>query len=199
MKLRKSFVILLIALVLLFAPAVLSIWVDLTPINYLIRASELAVTLLGIFLGAHYELQHLERKLREERKQEVRQQKLNTLDYIESWVSDVSSTIEDITVLRELSEKDESDGALIIPTKKWKPIQEELLRLKTRGYTVLARLADSGDKELIVRVALVWTLLEKPRESFVKGVVSGTHSIVMSITEAVKALDKARIAVMEQN
>jgi len=103
MKLRKSFVVLLIALVLLFAPAVLSIWLDLTPSNNLIRASELAVTLLGIFLGAHYELQHLERKLREERKQEVRQQKLNTLDYIESWLSDVSSTIEDITVLRELS------------------------------------------------------------------------------------------------
>ncbi len=95
MKLRKSFVVLLIALVLLFAPAVLSIWVDLTPSNNLIRASELAVTLLGIFLVAHYELQHLERRLREERKQEVRQQKLNTLDYIESWLSDVSSTIED--------------------------------------------------------------------------------------------------------
>jgi hypothetical protein len=199
MKLRKSSIVLLIALVLLFAPAVLSLWIGLTLSDDLIRAAELAITLLTIFLGARYELQHLERKLREERQQEVRRENLDTLDYIESWLDGVSSAIEDITVLTELSEKDESDGALIIPTEKWKPIEEELLRLETRGYTVLAKLANCGDKELIVRVGVVWAVLNKPRESFAEGVVVNVHPIVVSIAEAMKALGKARVAVLEQN
>jgi len=199
MQLRKSLLVLLISLVLLFALAFLSRHIGLVPNDDLIQAAELAVALVSIFLGSHYELQNLERKLKEERKKEIRQQKLNTLDYIQSWLNDVSSTAEDITVLRELGERDESDGALIIPSEKWKPIEEELLRLETRGYTVLAKLADTDDKELITKIALIWAVLETPRKSFAKGIVSGTHPIIIGIAEAMQALDKARITELEQN
>jgi hypothetical protein len=199
MHIRKSLVVLLVSLILVFAPAALNRRIGLVSNDDLIRATELAVALVGIFLGAYYELQNLERRLKEERKKEVRQQKLNILDYIEGWLNDVSSAIEDIEVLRELSEKDKSDGALLIPSEKWKPIAEKLLRLETRGFTVLAKLADIGDKELISKVALVWVVLETPRESFAKGIISGTQPMITCIADATQALSKVRIAELERD
>ena len=199
MQLKKSFVILVIVLILLFiVPIVLNRWVSVIPIDNLVQAAQLAIALVGIFLGAHYELKNLKLSLKEERKKEIRQQKLSTLTYIESWLNDVSSSIENITVLRELSEKDETDGALIIPSGKLKLIEEELLRLETRGYIVLSKLAEVGNEELSKKVALVWVIIETPRKSLTKGIVAGTQPVITSIAEAVRALDKARVVELEQ-
>jgi hypothetical protein len=163
-----------------------------------IRATQLAVTLVGVFLAAHYELENLERKLTEERKKEVRQQKTKILDYVESWLEGVSSAMQDITVLRELGEKDKSDGALIVPAEKWRPIAEKLLRLEANGFIVLAKLADIDNKELIEKFGLVWFLLDKPNKHFAEGKVIGTEPFLTRIADAIQILEKVRSSELEQ-
>jgi len=195
-RLGKPLVVVLASVCLLFVPALLNS-IGLLPSSELIRAAELAIAMLGIFLAARYELQNLELKLREERQKEIRQQKLNVLGYIESWLKDLDSTMEDITVLRELSEKDKSDGALIVPHGKTKTIEENLLRLETRGYAVAAKLADIDDKDLVLKVALVWATLDTARKSLSESKLPGTHPFTTNIADALRAIDKARFAALE--
>ena len=199
MELRKSLIVLAILLVLLFMPAILTRAISLD--DNLVRAAELAVVLLGIFLTAHYASQRLERQLREERHREVRQLKLSNLAYAESWLDDLTSSLEDIAVLRELSEKDDVDGKLIVPREEVKPIEEQLLRLELRGYMVLAKFGDFKDTgtELAVSVGLIWVLLGKSREILSEHILPGALPTITQIADTRRLLDKARLAALKDN
>lgn len=91
--------------------------------------------------------------------------------------------------MREFSEIDGSDGKLIIPSEKFRPIENNLLKLNSRGYIVLTKLADSDKRDLILNVALVWAMLDIPKERFEKDMVVGTQPFITSIADAIRSLE----------
>jgi len=190
---RKSAVVLVAAVVLLFASVNINSWIGYSAFSSeQIQAAQLALTLAGIFLGAYYELQRLERLLKEERRKELRQQRLNILDYAETWLKDVNSDLESIAVLRTLSPKDESDGALIVSSEKTRPIQESILKLDKRGQLAVAKAVDIGDKDLAGKIGVVWLLLDTIMESMSKSILPGVDPVISSVVEAQRSVDKAR-------
>lgn len=193
MRLRKALIVLVICIALLFLLPVCAYYLDLGPDPNLIQAAGLAVVLVGSFLGGHYQLKNLQLTLREERKKEIRQQRLKSLDSIESWLDDANSTLEDITVLAELSGKDETDNT----AEKVKSIKEKLLRLKIQGLTPLTRAANIDKEQLFEKVFSVWALLDKHQETLTRGEVS--RPFLAAIPLAKKALDEARTKELEQN
>src|SRR3990172_6539389 len=91
-RLGKPALVLIAVLLLLFVSVNINTWIGYPALSSeQLQAIQFAVSLIGIFLGAHYELQNLQRNLKEERRKEVRQQRLNLLDYIDTWLSEVSS------------------------------------------------------------------------------------------------------------
>ena len=187
---RKSAVVLVAAVVLLFASVNINSWIGYSAFSSeQIQAAQLALTLAGIFLGAYYELQRLERLLKEERRKELRQQRLNILDYAETWLKDVNSDLESIAVLRTLSPKDESDGALIVSSEKTRPIQESILKLDKRGQLAVAKAVDIGDKDLAGKIGVVWLLLDTIMESMSKSILPGVDPVISSVVEAQRSVD----------
>lgn len=194
-NMRKSVIVLVVVIVLLIISASISSWVaSWVPFSdELIQAAQFAITLAGIFLGAYYELQRLERLLKEERRKELRQQKLNILDYIETWLKDVNSNLEDIAVLRTLSPKDERDGALIVSSEKIKLVQERLLKLDKRGLLAVAKAIDIGNKDLAGKVTVVWFLFNPIMDSMSQSMLPEIDHIITSSVEAQRVVDKARM------
>ncbi len=191
---RKSAVVLVVIVFLLVVSVRINSWIGYPKFSdEQIQAVQFALTLAGIFLGAYYELQRLERLLKEERRKELRQQRLNIIDHVETWLKDVNSNLESIATLRTLSPKDESDGALIVSSEKIKPIQESLLKLDKRGQLAVAKAVDIGDKDLAGKVGVVWLLLDTIMDSMSKNILPGVDPVISSVVEAQRAVDKARM------
>lgn len=200
MRLSKSLIVLLLILGLLYASANINTWVG--PVTFSdnqVQALQFALTLLGIFLGAHYELQRFERRLREERRKEVRQQRLKLLDHIESWLKDTNSAYEDIDVLRELSEKDEQDGALLISPDKIQSTKEDILRLEGRGLPAVSKAMEIDDEELISRVVAVWGRLGRTKELMLSSQKLPGSGATVDVTRAIRAIDKVRVRELEHD
>ena len=121
---RKSFGLLLLALFVLFLPFIGEVLGGPKVDERFLQIVGFAVTLIALFGGAYFELENIEYNLAEGRKKENRQQRLVTLNIIEAWVNEVSQSFENISILRELSDVDSSDGKLIISGEKIVPLQD---------------------------------------------------------------------------
>jgi len=206
---RKSFVLLLILLFLMFIPSIVELLGGLSPSPTFTQAIGFALTLIGIFGGAYFELDRFERQRKEERQKEIRQHRSIILQSIENWTDEVARAIEDIGALRELSPKDERDDKLIVSRDKITPIAEKLLRLDYQWLTIMARAADvAGSKKdetrwgelreeqqsLIKDVFFIGTSIRETREALAKGnVLPGISHYAEWITEAKRAIDKLKL------
>jgi len=92
---RKSFVLLLILLFLMFIPSIVELLGGLSPSPTFTQAIGFALTLIGIFGGAYFELDRFERQRKEERQKEIRQHRSIILQSIENWTDEVARAIED--------------------------------------------------------------------------------------------------------
>lgn len=171
-----------------------------------IHALQFALALVAIFLNAHYERQNLEWRLREDRKAEVRQQRLNILDHIESWVSEVGSALESIDALVVLGQRDESDGKLMADPEEIKSIEKNLLRLNSRALLVIGRAVemgagrvDSDEWELAVKIGIIWTCLDKLSEMLSGGSVPRTMPVTTEVAKAIQMIDRTRMKVLESD
>jgi len=205
---RKSFVLLLILLLLLFAPSIVEAFGGPSPSPTLNSAFGFALTLIGIFVGAYFELARLQQQSREKIQEEIRQNKVEILKTIETWLDGVAQTVEDIAALRELSPKDKSDGVIIVSKEQTKPIQEKLLRLDYQWLTIFVKSTDvigikKGEtkfadleqekQSLIVNLALIGSMLTTVRETFSKGdIIPGIEPFAHPIADSKGALDKLR-------
>ena len=205
---RKSFVLLLILLLLLFIPSIIEAFGGPAPSPTLTLALGFALTLIGIFVGAYFELARLNQKTEERIKEEIRQHRVEVLKTIEVWVDGVAQVVEDVATLRELSPKDEADGALIVSKEQQKPIEEKLLRLDYQWLTIFGKSADivgikkgetkitDLDQEkmsLVKNLYLIGTMLTTIRETFAKGnVIPGIDPFAHPIADTKRALDNLR-------
>lgn len=194
---KKSLIILIIVIALLGITA----WIGpLTFSAEQLQAIQFSLTLLGIFFGGHYELQNLKYQLyeqaKEDRRKEIREQKLHNLSLIEGWLNEVGSKLEEIEVLRKLSPKDESDGKLMVNVEeKIKPLQVNLISLKMRGNIILAKAVDISNgesSELVKQVENLLSPLNDIQENLSNSVLPGIDDIYMFIPKAHQAIYKAR-------
>ena len=185
---RESIIVLVVVIVLLFVCASINTF---TPQQ--IQAVQFTLTLLGIFVGAHYEFRRFDRHLREERRKELRQQRLKILDHVEMWLRDVEATLESIEVMRQFGVRDTSDGKLIVEPERLMPLSEKLLLLDKGGHLAVAKAVDIGDKELAGKVGVIWLLLDAIRDVISKKRLPGIDAIGTSLVEAQRAVDRARL------
>lgn len=206
---RKSFILLLVLVLLMFIPSIVELLGGLSPSPTFTQAIGFALTLIGIFGGAYFELDRFERQLKEERRKEIRQHRSAILQSIESWIDEVARAVEDIGALRELSPKDERDNKLIVRRDRITPIAEKLLRLDYQWLTIMARAADIAgikkdetrweelceeQKSLIKDVFFIGTSISETREILAQGnVLPGVSHYADWITEAKRAVDKLKL------
>lgn len=211
---RRSFAFLLIVLSLLFVPTIIGLARNQEPSTDLNQLIGFALTLIGIFGGAYFELDRFERQIKEERVKEARLYRLEMLSVIEKWTNEISESIDDISVLRELSPKDPKDNVLIIGRDKIRPVEEKLLRLDNQWLTVFAKVADvigikkdDGKKleeykeehqTLLENIYIIGNSLSTTRGILTKGNIPTTeHTKYYAplITDVRRAMDKIRLAI----
>jgi hypothetical protein len=211
---RRSFALLLIVLALLFVPTIVDLILKKEPSTDLNQLIGFALTLIGIFGGAYFELDRFERQIKEDRIKEARLYRLDMLSVIEKWTNEISESIDDISVLRELSPKDPKDNILIIGRDKIKPIEEKLLRLDNQWLTVFAKVADvigikkdDGKKleeykeehrALLEKIYAIGDSLTTTRDVLAKGNIPSiehTKHYAHLVTDVRRAIDKIRLTI----
>jgi len=211
---RKSLTVLLLVIVLVFVFANISTWVGRVTLNdNEVQALQLAVALIGIFWSGHYELERLERRLREERKKEVQQQRLKLLDDTENWVEDVSSTFEKIAIfderLRDVFDErlkgwdshspispDEIES--VVSPKEIESVREQLVTLEIRAEIARERLRDTDD-ELARKISLMRARLDERRYMLSLRVFPVSDWVIPEIARVRQAIDKARKRELERD
>ena len=207
---RKSFALLLVILFLLLLPIINDLLLGRPLSANLFEIFGFVLTLIGIFGGAYFELDRFERQLKEERLREIRQHRLAMLQSIENWVSEVSASIEDIDILRELSPKDPVDNKLIVGKDKIRPITEKLLRLDNNWLVVFAKAADiigikkddgqtldelkEEHRALLTNIYFIGSILTEIRKTLTTGdKIPYTNRLAQPLTEVRRAIDQIRL------
>jgi hypothetical protein len=157
-----------------------------------IQTSQLAVTLIGIFISVRNETKKIEKGILEEQRKEKREQKLLLLANIENWINDLYKIIEDIGVVKEFSKKDQSDGVLLVPNTKLLELRTELFRIDKRGYLFMGQLKDFGDVELQKRILLIWLLIDTYIDQLTNNRIPDIHPMVTSIADGKRQIDNIR-------
>jgi hypothetical protein len=208
---RRSFAFLLIVLSLLFFPIIIELARNQEPSTDMNQLIGFALTLIGIFGGAYFELDRFERQIKEERVKEARLYRLEMLAVIEKWTNEIFESIDDISVLREFSPK---DSVLIIGRDKIRPVEEKLLRLDNQWLTVFAKVADvigikkdDGKKLeeykeeyqiLLENIYIIGNSLSTTRDILTKGNIPATEDTkyyTPLIIDVRRAIDKIRLAI----
>ena len=206
---RKSFALLLILLLLLFSIPIIEHVANWSPTATLVQVVGFAITLIGIFGGAYFELDKLQEQAKQERQKENRQHRLSTLATIEKWVDEVTGVFGEIQTLIELSPGDKNDNSLIIGKEKTKPIAEKVLLLDNQWLIIFARTADiigikkgetklkdlaDEQQSLLQSIYTIGNGLEKLREILTQGnKLLDVDKYRYPITDAKRALDKIRL------
>ena len=139
---RKSFYLLLVLLLLLFSIPVIEYVAKWSPTTTLVQIVGFAITLIGIFGGAYFELDRLQEQTKQERQKENRQIRLLTLAEIEKWVDDVDDIFNKLDVLVKLSPKDKTNDKFIFEKEKTKFIAEKSVYLNNRWFITITKTAD---------------------------------------------------------
>ncbi len=208
---RKSFYLLLFLLLLLFSIPIIEYFTDWSPSNTLVQVVGFALTLIGIFGGAYFELNRLQEQAKQERQKENRQHRLATLTEIEKWVDDFAYTVEEIGALVELSPMDKTGSKLIVGKEKTTPVVEKLFRLDYRWMTIFAKTTDligikkdetkldeldDEKSSLLQNIYAIGVGLENIRETFAKGnKIPRVEDYRHPITDAKRAIDKIRLKI----
>jgi hypothetical protein len=138
----KSFVLLAILLVLLFIPSIIELFGGPSPSSTLMQSFGFALALIGLFVGAYFEINRLAQQLKEDRLKERRQYQAGILAILEHWIDEVSQTIEDIYILHESSPRDDTDNSLLLKNDQVQAITEKLLRPDHQWFIIIPQAAN---------------------------------------------------------